>query len=154
MIDARRIHAAIPIPGRLAPRCLLGFKDYSALFLMDFLEIVECERLYLVGDLIDFWSLRKGGRWPAGHGRVLKSLLAKAREGVRVIYVPGNHDEVARDYLGLLVGGIEIVPEYEHRTAAGRLEVLYWAEEAARRRVWTAPAPARLPPAPGCSLRK
>lgn len=70
--------------------------------------------------MIDFWSLRKGGRWPAGHGRVLKSLLAKAKQGVRVIYIPGNHDEVARDYLGLLVGGVELVAEYEHHTADGR----------------------------------
>ncbi|MCP5451864.1 MAG: UDP-2,3-diacylglucosamine diphosphatase [Candidatus Competibacter sp.] len=98
----------------------LGFKDCKVQFLLDFLEVVECERLYLVGDLIDFWSLRKGGRWPAGHGRVLKSLLAKAKQGVRVIYIPGNHDEVARDYLGLLVGGVELVAEYEHHTADGR----------------------------------
>lgn len=98
----------------------LGFKDCKVQFLLDFLEVVECERLYLVGDLIDFWSLRKGGRWPAGHGRVLKSLLAKAGQGVRVIYIPGNHDEVARDYLGLLVGGVELVAEYEHHTADGR----------------------------------
>ena len=74
----------------------------------------ECEQLYLVGDLIDFWSLRKGGRWPAAHGEVLKAIVAKARAGVRVRYVPGNHDEVARDYLGLCVAGIEIVPDAVH----------------------------------------
>jgi len=57
----------------------LGFKECKAEFLLDFLRQSECERLYLVGDLIDFWSLRKGGRWPTAHGEVLKLILAKAR---------------------------------------------------------------------------
>ena len=98
----------------------LGFKECKAEFLLDFLRQSHCERLYLVGDLIDFWSLRKGGRWPAVHGEVLKLILAKARAGTRVIYVPGNHDEVARDYFGLRVGDIAIVPEAIHVTADGR----------------------------------
>lgn len=98
----------------------LGFKDCKAEFLLDFLETVDCEQLYLVGDFIDFWSLRRGGRWLAVHGQVLKAVLAKAKQGARVIYVPGNHDEVARDYLGLVVGEIKILPECEHHTADGR----------------------------------
>jgi UDP-2,3-diacylglucosamine pyrophosphatase LpxH len=97
----------------------LGFKDCKVQFLLDFLEVVECERLYLVGDLIDFWSLRKGGRWPAGHGRVLKSLLAKAKQGVRVIYIPGNHDEMfarlsrAAEVAGVRTDGARY--EHQHR---------------------------------------
>lgn len=98
----------------------LGFKECKAEFLLDFLQQSECEQLYLVGDLIDFWSLRKGGRWPAVHGEVLKAIVAKARAGTRVWYVPGNHDDVVRDYLGLWVGGIEIAPEVVHVTADGR----------------------------------
>lgn len=98
----------------------LGFKECKAEFLLDFLQQSDCEQLYLVGDLIDFWSLRKGGRWPAAHGEVLKALVAKARAGARVWYVPGNHDEVARDYLGLSVAGIDIVAEAVHVTADGR----------------------------------
>ena len=98
----------------------LGFKECKAEFLLDFLRQSECERLYLIGDLIDFWSLQKGGRWSATHGEVLKAILAKVRAGTRVIYVPGNHDEVARDYLGLRIGEIEIVPEIIHVTADGR----------------------------------
>ncbi|HRZ53751.1 MAG TPA: UDP-2,3-diacylglucosamine diphosphatase [Candidatus Contendobacter sp.] len=98
----------------------LGFKECKAEFLLDFLRQSDCERLYLVGDLIDFWSLRKGGRWPAVHGEVLKLILAKSRAGTRVIYIPGNHDEVARDYFGLRVGDIAIVPEAIHVTADGR----------------------------------
>jgi UDP-2,3-diacylglucosamine pyrophosphatase LpxH len=98
----------------------LGFKDCKAEFLLDFLRHLDCERLYLVGDFIDFWSLHKGGRWPSGHGRVLNAVLALAERGVRVVYIPGNHDEVVRDYLALRVGGIEIMAECEHRTADGR----------------------------------
>ncbi|MCC7220621.1 MAG: UDP-2,3-diacylglucosamine diphosphatase [Candidatus Contendobacter sp.] len=98
----------------------LGFKECKAEFLLDFLRQSDCERLYLAGDLIDFWSLQRGGRWPALHGEVLKTILAKARAGTRVIYVPGNHDEVARDYFGLRVGDIEIAPEIIHLTADGR----------------------------------
>ena len=98
----------------------LGFKECKAEYLLDFLRQNDCERLYLVGDLIDFWSLRKGSRWSAAHGEVLKAILAKARAGTRVIYVPGNHDEVARDYLDLRVGDIEILPEAIHITADGR----------------------------------
>ena len=98
----------------------LGFKECKAEFLLEFLQQSECEQLYLVGDLIDFWSLRKGGRWPSAHSEVLKAIVAKARAGVRVWYVPGNHDDVVRDYLGLWVGGIEIAPEVIHVTADGR----------------------------------
>jgi UDP-2,3-diacylglucosamine pyrophosphatase LpxH len=98
----------------------LGFKECKAEFLLDFLQQSECEHLYLVGDLIDFWSLRKGGRWPTAHSEVLKAIVGKARAGVRVRYVPGNHDDVVRDYLGLWVGGIEIAPEAIHVTADGR----------------------------------
>ena len=107
----------------------LGFKECKAEFLLEFLQQTDCEQLYVVGDLIDFWSLRKGGRWPAAHGEVLKALVAKARAGVRVWYVPGNHDEVARDYLGLSVAGIDIVPEAIHVTADGRRLLVMHGDE-------------------------
>ena len=107
----------------------LGFKECKAEFLLDFLQQNHCEQLYVIGDLIDFWSLRKGGRWPATHSEVLKAIVAKARAGVRVWYVPGNHDEVARDYLGLCVAGIEIVPEIVHVTADGRRFLVIHGDE-------------------------
>lgn len=98
----------------------LGFKECKAEFLLAFLRQNPCEELYVVGDLIDFWSLRKGGHWPASHGEVIKTLIAKAQTGIKVWYVPGNHDEVVRDYWGLSVGGVQIVPEMIHVTADGR----------------------------------
>jgi UDP-2,3-diacylglucosamine pyrophosphatase LpxH len=78
----------------------LGLKDCKAKFLLNFLESTHCDTLYLVGDLVDFWSLRRGGYWSESHSRVLQAILAKSIQGVRIIYVPGNHDEVARDYSG------------------------------------------------------
>jgi len=98
----------------------LGFKDCKAQFLVDFLESTHSEFLYIVGDFIDVWSLHKGGRWPAAHSRVLQAILDKSIQGTRVIYLPGNHDEVARDYIGLTLGGIEITRELIHQTADGR----------------------------------
>jgi len=107
----------------------LGSRECKAEFLLEFLRHSECEQLYLVGDLIDFWHLHRGGRWPSGHGEVLKTILAMARDGVRVQYVPGNHDEAARDYLGLSVGRIDIVPETIHVTADGRRFLVIHGDE-------------------------
>lgn len=88
--------------------------------LLDFLKTVECDTLYLVGDIIDGWQLQRSWHWPQGHNDVVQKLLRKARKGTRVVFVPGNHDEFARKYLGLNFGGIEVVDEAVHRTADGR----------------------------------
>jgi len=53
----------------------------------------EFERLYLVGDVIDLWRLRKDGYWPQTHNDVIQKFLRKARKGAHVIVIPGNHDE-------------------------------------------------------------
>lgn len=98
----------------------LGCKDCKAEFLLNFLHSVKCDTLYVVGDLIDFWSLRRGGRWLESHSRVLQALIAKSLNGTRVCYLPGNHDEPVRDYIGLLVAGVEILSTDVHETADGR----------------------------------
>jgi UDP-2,3-diacylglucosamine pyrophosphatase LpxH len=98
----------------------LGCKDCKAQFLLDFLHSTECETLYIVGDLIDFWSLRRGGRWLDSHSRVLQTIVAKSLNGTRVRYIPGNHDEALRDYVGLRVAGVDILQDTVHKTADGR----------------------------------
>lgn len=98
----------------------LGFKDCQAGFLLDFLQHCQCEQLYLVGDVIDFWDLGKRQRWPAAHSGVLQRLIGLAAEGTRVVYVPGNHDELVRAYAGQFFGGIEVCNETIHTTADGR----------------------------------
>ena len=98
----------------------LGTPGCRAEALLDFLRHVDCETLYLVGDIVDGWQLRRNWYWPQAHNDVLQKLLRKARKGTRVIYVPGNHDEFARAYLGHNFGGIDVAQEWIHTTADGR----------------------------------
>lgn len=98
----------------------LGTSGCNAKMLLDFLRSVECETLYLVGDIIDGWRLRKGWYWPDAHNEVVRRILKMAHRGTRVVYVTGNHDEVLRDYAGMGFGGIELTNEAVHDTADGR----------------------------------
>jgi len=98
----------------------LGTPGCQAGPLLDFLRRVECETLYLVGDIIDGWQLRRQWFWPQQHNDVVQKLLRKVRKGTRVVFVPGNHDEFARRYLGHSFGGIEVLAEAIHTTADGR----------------------------------
>ena len=79
----------------------LGTSGCNAELLFDFLKSIECETLYLVGDIIDGWRLKRGWFWPTRHNDVVRRVLKMAKKGTRVIYVPGNHDEVLRDFIGL-----------------------------------------------------
>jgi len=98
----------------------LGAKSAQADLLLDFLKHHDAETIYLVGDIVDGWQLKKGWHWPQAHNDVVQKLLRKARKGARVIYVPGNHDEFARGYTGLTFGGIDVVSEIVHESADGR----------------------------------
>ncbi|WP_442755598.1 UDP-2,3-diacylglucosamine diphosphatase [Methylocystis sp. JAN1] len=98
----------------------LGAKAAQAHLLLDFLKHNDAETIYLVGDIVDGWKLRKGWHWPQAHNDVVQKMLRKARKGTRVIYVPGNHDEFARDYTGLTFGGVEVVEHAVHETADGK----------------------------------
>ncbi|MDO5654197.1 MAG: UDP-2,3-diacylglucosamine diphosphatase [Brachymonas sp.] len=98
----------------------LGTKGCQAAALLDFLKHTECETLYLVGDVVDGWQLRRHWYWPQLHNDVVQKILRKVRKGTRVIFIPGNHDEFARKYLGLNFGGIEVADEWLHETADGR----------------------------------
>jgi len=107
----------------------LGFRGCSADLLLEFLQGVEMETLFLVGDVVDLWSMRKTLFWPASHTEVLRAVLAKARRGTRVIYVPGNHDEVFRDADGSVFGNLQIHREYIHETADGRRLLILHGDE-------------------------
>ena len=98
----------------------LGTPGCQAGALLDFLRSVECETLFLVGDIIDGWQLRRHWYWPQAHNDVVQKLLRKARRGTRVIFVPGNHDEFARRYVQHNFGGIDVVEDWIHHTADGR----------------------------------
>ncbi|MFD1950732.1 UDP-2,3-diacylglucosamine diphosphatase [Sphingomonas arantia] len=98
----------------------LGTAGCNADLLLHFLRTIECDTLYLVGDIVDGWQIKKGWYWPQGHNDVVRCILKIATKGTRVVYLPGNHDEAFRDYVGLEFGGVELLPEDIHVTADGR----------------------------------
>jgi UDP-2,3-diacylglucosamine pyrophosphatase LpxH len=98
----------------------LGTRGSQAELLLDFLKHHDAEKIYLVGDIVDGWRLKGGWYWPQAHNDVVQKLLRKARKGARVVYVPGNHDEFARDYTGMVFGGIEVTDTDVHETADGK----------------------------------
>ena len=98
----------------------LGTPGCQAGHLLDFLRHTESTYLYLVGDIIDGWQLKRRWYWHQSHNDVIQKVLRKARKGTRVTYIAGNHDEAMRDFLDLDFGGIDIRAEAEHRTADGR----------------------------------
>lgn len=98
----------------------LGTRGCQAEMLLDFLSCHNAETFYLVGDIVDAWRLRRGWFWPQAHNDVVQALLAKAQAGARIVYIPGNHDEVLRAYPGSHFGGIEVTPRATHVTADGR----------------------------------
>jgi UDP-2,3-diacylglucosamine pyrophosphatase LpxH len=124
-----------PARARLAFRTIwisdthLGTSGCQAELLLDLLKSTDCETLYLVGDIIDGWQLRKGWYWPPRHNDVVRCVLKKAKHGTRVVYIPGNHDEAFRDYVGLNLGGIELLPETIHETADGRRLLILHGDE-------------------------
>jgi len=98
----------------------LGTRGCQAGPLLRFLRTYDADTIYLVGDIVDGWRLRSGWYWPQAHNDVVQKLLRKVRKGARLIYIPGNHDEFLRDYVGVSLGGIELADHALHETADGR----------------------------------
>ena len=97
----------------------IGTPGFQAEALLDFLKHHPSNVLYLVGDIVDGWQLRRRWFWPQSHNDVVQKLLRRARKGCRVIYVPGNHDEFARHFVGHAFGGVEVLHDTTHTTAKG-----------------------------------
>jgi UDP-2,3-diacylglucosamine pyrophosphatase LpxH len=121
--------AAIPKAGRTRARhhrtifisdTHLGTPHAKAAALADFLAHNDCDTLFLVGDIVDGWQLKRRWFWNDDQQQVVNEILRKVDGGTRVVFVPGNHDEFARAYAGRLFGGIEIAGEAIHETADGR----------------------------------
>lgn len=107
----------------------LGTRGCKSELLLDFLGQHDCDNLYLIGDIIDGWRLSKNWYWPESHNAVVQKVLSKAREGTRVVYIPGNHDELARGYNGLQFGGVTLLNEAIHETADGKKLLLIHGDE-------------------------
>lgn len=97
----------------------LGTRSCKAAYLKDFLKSVNADTIYLVGDIVDGWSLKGSWYWPAEHNDIVRVLMKKARKS-RVVYIPGNHDEALREFLPLSLGSIEVDTHAVHSTADGK----------------------------------
>ena len=107
----------------------LGTKSCNAAMLIDFLDHTDSETMYLVGDIIDGWRLKKRFYWPAGHNDIVWRILKRAKRGTRIVYIPGNHDEMFRQFTGLNFGGVEIRRAAFHDTADGRRLLVMHGDE-------------------------
>ena len=107
----------------------LGTKGCNAELLIDFLDHTDSETMYLVGDIIDGWRLKKKFYWPAEHNDIFWRILKRARRGTRIVYIPGNHDEMFRQFTGLNFGGVEIRRAALHDTADGRRLMVLHGDE-------------------------
>jgi UDP-2,3-diacylglucosamine pyrophosphatase LpxH len=119
----------------------LGTRDCKAKALLELLRHCHAGTIYLVGDIIDGWQLRKGWYWPQAHNDVVQKLLRKTRKGCRVVFIPGNHDEFARHYSGLHFGGVEVQSDAVHVTADGtRLWIVHgdWFDGVVMHAKWLA----------------
>ncbi|MDX2258478.1 MAG: UDP-2,3-diacylglucosamine diphosphatase [Hyphomicrobiaceae bacterium] len=107
----------------------LGTRACQAEMLLDFLREHDADTIFLVGDIVDFWRIKRGAIWPQSHNDVLQKLLRKVRKGSRVVFIPGNHDDGLRAYAGQRFGGIEIELQSEHVMADGRRYVIMHGDE-------------------------
>jgi UDP-2,3-diacylglucosamine pyrophosphatase LpxH len=107
----------------------LGTRTAQAERLLELLRDCDAQTIYLVGDIIDFWRVRRRPHWVQSHNDVLQKLMRKVRKGAHLVYIPGNHDECLRDYVGSHFGGIEIQMNAVHTTAAGRRYLVLHGDE-------------------------
>lgn len=107
----------------------LGSRACQAERLLAFLKEYECEYLFLIGDIIDVWAMSRAMYWPPEHNTIVQKILRKARHHTRVYFIPGNHDEALRDYIGMSFGAVDIVAEHIHVTAAGQRLLLLHGDE-------------------------
>ena len=98
----------------------LGTRDCQVDALLHFIKHTDSEYLFFVGDIIDFWALTRTPYWPQSHNTFIQKILKKSRHGTRVIYIPGNHDENLRDFIGTTLGGIELHEDYTHTLITGQ----------------------------------
>ncbi len=102
----------------------LGTRACQAERLLDFLREYESEHLFLVGDVVDFWAMRRGAFWSTRHNTVVQKILKRARHGTDVVFVPGTHDEALREHIGISFGHIRLLHDHIHTAADGKRYLL------------------------------
>lgn len=135
-----------PVPRRVRAIFLsdvhLGTRACQADRLLEFLKLHDSDYLYLVGDIVDFWAMRRRGiYWSAAQNTLVQKILKRARHHAQVIFVPGNHDEAAREHVGTSFGNIRVVHDVVHVAADGRRYLVLHGDEfdqVTRYRRWVA----------------
>ena len=107
----------------------LGTRGCQAERLLDFLRYHESENLFLIGDIVDFWAMSRGIHWTRTQNTVVQKVLRRARKGTQVIFIPGNHDEALREYIGTTFGDIRLENDWVHELADGRRFLLLHGDE-------------------------
>jgi UDP-2,3-diacylglucosamine pyrophosphatase LpxH len=107
----------------------LGTRGCNDRLLIDFLDHVDSNTLYLVGDIIDGWRMQKRYYWPERHNAIVRRIMKRAKRGTEVVYIPGNHDEMFRQFAGMSFGGVEIRNRAIHTTADGRRLLVLHGDE-------------------------
>lgn len=108
----------------------LGTKACQAEHLLDFLKHYSSEHVFLLGDIVDLWAMKRGGvHWTAAQNTFVQKMLRRSRHGEKVIFIPGNHDEAIREYAGSFFGDVEVANEYIHKAADGRQYLLIHGDE-------------------------
>ena len=131
-----------PLPDDLSARAMnavrsiflsdihLGTKACQAQHLLDFLKDYSAEHVFLLGDIVDLWSMSRGGiHWSPAQNTFVQKMLRRARHGEKVIFIPGNHDEAIREYIGTSFGNILVENDYIHTAADGRRYLLLHGDE-------------------------
>jgi len=107
----------------------LGTRGCQAELLLEFIRELDCETLYLVGDIVDGWKMKSGWFWPQAHNDVVQKILRLARKGLRVVYIPGNHDDRIRDFCGIHFGGVVVARDAIHEAADGKRYLVTHGDE-------------------------
>ncbi|TVT58745.1 MAG: UDP-2,3-diacylglucosamine diphosphatase [Azoarcus sp. PHD] len=107
----------------------LGTRGCQAERLLDFLRYHDSENLFLIGDIVDFWAMSRSIHWTSTQNTVVQKVLRRARKGTQVVFIPGNHDEALREYIGTTFGDIRLESDWIHETADGRRFLLLHGDE-------------------------
>jgi UDP-2,3-diacylglucosamine pyrophosphatase LpxH len=108
----------------------LGTKACQAHHLLEFLKAYSSENVFLLGDIVDLWSMSRGGvHWTPAQNTFVQKMLRRARHGEKVFFIPGNHDEAIREYVGSVFGDVQVVHEYIHVAADGKRYLLIHGDE-------------------------
>lgn len=107
----------------------LGSRACQAARLLAFLKRYECRTIFLLGDIVDFWALKRGVYWPESHNTVVQKLLRLARHGAEIFYIPGNHDEALKSYFDSSFGNVKLKKDYVHVAADGKRYALLHGDQ-------------------------